>query len=319
MTASSASSLPADETPAPDYAVLLMAYGGPDSLDDLERYLLDVRGGRPLTPEQLAQARARYAAIGGRSPLLGITRQQAAALSEALQRPVYVGMRHWSPYIADTVMEMAASGVQRAVALCMTPHSSPLSAGAYAAQLQQGLGALPRPFSVVCPGGWYRNRLYVQAVADSISEGLCRDAGWGQAHVVFTAHSLPIRPDDPYDEQVHETAHLLAQRAGLAEGRWSVCYQCQGDGHMPWLGPGLHETVAGLGAQGVRRVLVAPTSFVSDHVEVLYDIDIECRAAAQAYGIELRRTASLNASPAFIAALADVARQAARRWTCAES
>ncbi len=298
----------------------MMAYGGPNSLDDVEAYLTDVLGGRQPAPAHVAAARKRYAAIGGRSPLLEITQAQANGLEEELNRTpqqrwrVYAGMRHWHPYIRQAIAEMASAGEQDVIALCMTPQYSRRSVGAYQQKVREALAEMGTAMSVTYVDSWHKNALFSEAIGAKIRMALDRFAASDRpgVHIVFTAHSLPaaiIEQGDPYDAQVRETAWLVASRLGLRPEQWRVAYQCAGGGNMPWLGPDLMETIGELAGQ-CSNILVAPVGYVADHVEILYDLDIEARSFAAARGVRLERTDSLNADPAFIAALAAIVRQA---------
>lgn len=292
-----------------------MAYGGPDSLDDLEPYLLDVRGGRPSSPEALAEMRGRYARIGGRSPLLDITREQARALEQALGDPdvrVFVGMRHWKPYIREAVADILAWGARQVVAICMAPQSSQMSSGAYHDKLKAALleldGFAPKLDFVP---GWHDHPGLIRAYAGKLIAALERFPApeRGSVQVLFTAHSLPsarLGSDDPYDAQVADTARLVASTAGLPETQWQVCYQSIPSGARGWLGPKMEDVVVGLAEVGARNILIVPVGFLADHVEILYDIDIECRELAEARGAHLERTGSLNCSPALIETLRDI-------------
>lgn len=323
-------------------AVLLMAYGGPRSLDDVEPFLLDVRGGRETPRELVEEVTARYRAIGGGSPILARSREQARALEAELGRGggewrAFVGMRHWHPYIREAVGEIVEGGFDELVALCLTPQESRMSVGAYFAALDEALESVGsgadstgrRPV-VRRVRSWHDHPGFLDAVARTVEEGLRRfpkagPAGSdGEAQVVFTAHSLPesiLRDGDPYDRQVRETAARVAERVEARAGRplaWRVAYQSAGARAVPWLGPSLEEALEGLAAERTREgrpaqaVLVAPVGFVSDHVEILYDLDVEAREEARRLGVYLERTASLNDAPDFIAALADVVRSALR-------
>jgi ferrochelatase len=308
-------------------AVLLMAYGGPERLEDVEPFLLDVRGGRPTPPELVAEVRARYAAIGGGSPLLRITRQQAAALEARLNAEdagdrewrVFAGMRHWHPYVAEAVLEIAAAGIRRGVALCLAPQYSRMSIGAYLRSLDQALAALPegeRP-ELARVESWGDHPLFLDALAEKVEEAFGRLPAGADPKVIFTAHSLPARivaAGDPYDAQLRATAAAVADRAAARLGRpldCTFCYQSAAAGATDWLGPSIEEEVVRLARAGHRHLVVCPVGFVADHVEVLYDLDVEARRLAEAAGASLHRTASLNASPTFVAALADVVRRAA--------
>jgi ferrochelatase len=295
-------------------AILLLAYGGPDSLDDLPAYLADIRGGRPTPPELLTEMRHRYALIGGRSPLLAITRRVADKLSDKTGRPAYVGMRHWQPRIAEAVAQMARDGVERFVAICMAPHASRMSTGAYRARLEEALAAAGDGMRADFVESWYREPAYLDGIAANVRAAMSRfgaEAGTGRGPmVVFTAHSLPasiLAQGDPYDSQLAETARLVAGRVGLPDDRWTRCYQSAAKTGVPWLGPAIEEKVPELASAGERDIVVAPTGFIADHVEVLYDLDIGLQEIASRCGARVERTPMLNDSPALIDALADVA------------
>lgn len=296
------------------HAILLMAYGGPDSLEDVAPYLLDVRGGRPTPPDLVEEIRRRYAAIGGKSPLLEITRRQAAALEAALNQAgnggyrVLAGMRHWKPYIREAVAEIARAGITRVTAVVMSPFGSPVSTGAYTAHLRTAVemqdAAWRERLELRTVEAWYGHPAFARVLAQTVRDGL--DAA-RPAAVVFTAHSLPAdaveRSGDPYQRQYAELCKLVANAAGLDAGGWRACYQSVGAGGLRWLGPSLDETLRELAAAGVKNVLLAPLGFLCDHVETLYELDIEARAAAAQLGMTLTRAAALNDHPAFIAAL----------------
>jgi ferrochelatase len=301
--------------------ILLMAYGGPDSLDDVEPYLLDIRGGRPTPPELVDEIKERYALIGGRSPLLDITRQQAEALEAHLNRDgdaryrAYVGMRHWQPRIKEAVAHMAGDGVEQAVALVMAPHYSRMSTGAYFARLDEAIQELGANISFSRIENWHDHPGFIAALEEKSTDALARyDGGGADAvpKVIFTAHSLPTRIldwGDPYDAQLRETASLLAEGLNLPPDRWLFCYQSAGRSPEPWLGPQIEDVIVELAQAGEKRLLVVPIGFVCDHVEVLYDIDIEARQLAEAHGARLERSQSLNTSPTFIAALAEIVKR----------
>lgn len=305
-----------------------MAYGSPGDLTDVEAYYREIRGGRPPSPEAVEELRTRYLAIGGRSPLHEVTTRQAVALEAALNARggawrVYVGMRHWRPWIADAVERMAQDGIRRAVGLALAAHASRMSTGAYVDAAQKAFDALGggrRP-EVTFVRSWATAAGFVEALARRLVPAIGRSAASAGAsgasrevHVIFTAHSLPERIrtwDDPYPREVEATSRAVAKRARLGDGMWSVAYQSQGRTAEPWLGPGLGETLERLAASGARSIVVCPVGFVADHLEVLYDIDIEAAEHARALGLELTRTASLNDAPDFIEALASVVQAAA--------
>jgi protoporphyrin/coproporphyrin ferrochelatase len=294
--------------------VLLMAHGSPDHLDDMAAYLQHVRGGRPTPQALVDDIRGRYRLIGGRSPLLEITRSQGKALEERLnvdstQFRVYVAMRHWHPFIADTMKQLWSDGIRRVVAVSMAPQYSRLSVGAYHRALEAAQAGLGISLDVTTVASWHDHPLLLQAFAERVQEVCSRlsDEAWTQLCVVFTAHSLPQRilaEGDPYPREVERTAAGVAKLLGLTS--WEVVYQSQGATAEPWLGPTLDEIFERLRAQNRRALLLVPIGFVCDHVEILYDIDILAQKVAQEKGLCLMRTASLNTSPTFIEALASV-------------
>jgi len=302
----------ANQRTAGKLGVLLMAYGGPTSVDEVEPYVMDVRGGRPLAPALLEEIKERYRKIGGRSPLLAITQRQAMALEDELGRngvsaPVFVGMRHWFPYIRDAVQAIAGGGIRKVVAICMTPHFSKLSVGAYFSQYQAALSSLGLELETIYVREWHTRRELVRAYANKVSEAVRRfsDEERREIEVLFTAHSLPesrLEPDDPYDRQQRETAALVAERVGNL--KWGFAYQSQGYTKDNWLGPRVEDKLREFAQAGVRNVLIVPTGFICDHIEILYDVDIAFRELAESLGIRLERSASLNDDPLLIKALA---------------
>ena len=296
--------------------VLLMAYGGPGSLDDVEPYLLDVRGGRPTAPELVAEITARYAQIGGRSPIRERTEAQARALALALgpDWPVYVGMRHWHPYIREAVERILADGGRRVVAIVLAPHYSAMSVGAYEQKL---LDAAEGRLELALVRSWGDHPQFLEAVTDRVTQALQRFPAPKRVQVLFTAHSLPERilaTGDPYPDQLRASAAAVAKLANLA--LWHFAYQSAGQSPEPWLGPEAGAVMTELAGQGHRDFLITPIGFVCDHVEVLYDVDVVYRALATRLGVHLERTDSLNDNPLLVAALADIARTAAaeRGW-----
>jgi ferrochelatase len=283
-------------------AVILMAYGSPEHPEDIPAYFADIRGGRPVRPEAVAELTERYRRIGGRSPLNEIAEAQRAALEEEIGLPVFVGMKHWHPWIADAVDAALADGAERIVALVLAPHYSRMSIGGYRDRLETALDGRAELSFVE---SWHDHEPYIELLADRVRGT--------DAHVVFTAHSLPERilaDGDPYRDQLLETSQLVAERAGVE--RWSFAFQSESATGEPWLGPDILDELDALHAGGVRKVLVAPVGFVSDHLEILWDIDVEARERAAELGLELDRIESLNADPAFIRALADLVKKASR-------
>jgi ferrochelatase len=293
-----------------NHAVLLMAYGGPDSLEDIEPYLMDVRGGRPTSPEFIKEIRDRYALIGGRSPLREKTEEQARSLEKALGNGtrVYVGMRHWTPFIAQTFEKMVADGVENVTAVAMAPHYSRMSVGAYRNKVEEAQAKLGTSIPVTFVESWHDHPLFLEAVAGKVRERL-RESETPPA-VIFTAHSLPeriLQDGDPYHQQFVASAEGVARLLGLTEWHWA--YQSAGSTTDKWLGPDVSTKLDELSARGVRDVLIVPIGFVCDHVEVLYDVDIYYRDYGAKRGMSVRRTESLNACPSFIRAISAIVRE----------
>jgi len=294
-------------------AVLLMAYGSPDRLDQVEAYYTDIRRGNPPPPELLQELLGRYRAIGGGSPLSRIVEDQRSALEAELAargRPmrVYAGMRHIEPRIGTIVEGMAADGVERFVAIALAPQKSSNAAG-YRRAVETALAGLgDHAPAVAYVDSWYDQPRFIEALAVTTSEALARFPDPGHVRVMFTAHSLPARvvsEGDPYAQQLAGTAALVAARLGLTEFAFS--FQSAGRTGEPWLGPDILDEIRRLAAAGVAELVIRPIGFVADHLEVLYDIDIEAQAVARSVGVRLERARSMNDDPIFIAALADVA------------
>ncbi|MFN3332910.1 MAG: ferrochelatase [Caldilinea sp.] len=293
-------------------AVLLLAYGGPNSLEDIPAYLLDIRGGRETPQELIDEISHRYAAIGGASPLLHITQSAAIQLQARIGLPVYVGMRHWTPWIKDALAQMAADGVERAAVICMAPHYSSLSIGAYRRRLDEALAQLDRPIEIRFVESWHTQPDYLDAVAANVRATLQRyaPAERDEVLVVFTAHSLPefiLERGDPYDRQLRETAQRLAEKLALPADRWTFSYQSAAKTGVPWLGPQIENYIVELAKSGRKRLVVAPIGFIADHVEVLYDIDIGVQHIALEHGVRVERPPMLNDSPAMVTILAALA------------
>jgi ferrochelatase len=288
--------------------VLAMAYGTPAGPDDVEAYYTHIRRGRPPAPEQLADLQRRYDAIGGISPLLAITRAQCARLQAALGDDFLVlfGQKHAAPFIEDGVRELAAAGVSEVVGLVLAPHYSAMSIGQYADRLAKAAAAEGLPCTTI--ESWHLLPAYLHFLAGAVRDALSQVPA--DSEVVFTAHSLPQRiteTGDPYPGQLRETAHEVAARLRLA--RWSTGWQSAGRTPEPWLGPDILDVVRGRAAAGSPGVGVCACGFVADHLEVLYDLDIEARQVAEAAGLPFARTRSLNDDPAVFAALAGVVRR----------
>lgn len=285
-----------------DAAVVLMAYGSPERLADVPDYYADIRGGRPIRPELLADLVERYRRLGidESSPLNAITEQTRAALERKLGLPVQTGMRHWQPRIADAVEVALAAGARTLVGIVLAPHFSRMSIGRYRELFEQAVAGRVRTAFVE---SWGDDEGFVELLA-------ARVRGTG-AHVVFTAHSLPARilaDGDPYQDQLLRTAGLVAERAGVSD--WSFSYQSESPTGEPWLGPDILDHLAELAARGVREVLACPVGFVSDHLEIRWDLDVEAAGRARELGLGFSRIAMPNADPPFVAVLARLARSA---------
>jgi ferrochelatase len=298
--------------------VLLMAYGGPDSLADIPAFLLDIRGGRPTSQGLIDEITENYRKIGGKSPLLELTQLQASLLEKKLNEDTppgiryrtYIGMRHWTPWIKDAVDQMIADGIRHAVALVLAPHYSSMSIAKYFSKLDDALHEHDEPFTYDAITRYHDHPLYIEALAQRVRQGLAEMPP--DTLVIFSAHSLPVRimeQGDPYDAQVKETARLVAKQSSLPDDRWVFSYQSAGRRPEPWLGPQIEELVVELAERGHRHLLSCAVGFVVDHVEVLFDIDIKAKQAAEAAGAQLARVPSLNDDPLFITALADLVRQ----------
>ena len=290
-------------------AVLLLAHGSPDSVEDIPEFLLQVTRGRPVPSEVVEEIKHRYGLIG-RSPLTEVTLRQGKLLSTELGLPVYVGMRNWKPFIADVVRTMAGDGIEHAVVICLAPQNSRTSVGLYGS----ALGATDKlPFSVDFVDSWHDHPLLIEAFAEKLKVGMASASQEFEQKiaVVFTAHSVPQRTianGDPYQKQAEETAALVAAEASLARDDWKFAFQSQGMSGGPWLGPTVEETIRTLKTQGYGGIMVQPIGFLCDHVEVLFDIDIAFKKFADAEGLRLWRTESLNDSPLLTAALAEISR-----------
>jgi ferrochelatase len=283
-------------------AVILMAYGSPERPEDVPAYFSDIRGGHAVRQGAVDALVERYRRIGGSSPLNRITEAQRAGLEEAAGLPVYVGMKHWHPRIPEAVEHALAGGAERLVGVVLAPHYSRISIGGYRERLEDALNGRAELTFVE---SWHDHEPYVELLAERVRGT--------EAHVVFTAHSLPERilaEGDPYRDQLLETSQLVAERAGIAD--WSFAFQSESPTGEPWLGPDILVELERLHRTGVREVLVAPVGFVSDHLEILWDLDVEAREKAAQLGLELARIESLNADPAFIRALADLVEKASR-------
>jgi len=284
-------------------AVVLMAYGSPERLEDVPLYYADIRGGRPIAQDHLDDLVARYRSLGveDHNPLNAVTEETRATLERELGLPVFTGMKHWSPRIKDAAERALAAGADVVVGLVLAPHYSRLSIAGYREQLEEALDARAELRMIE---SWHDFEPFVDVLA-------ARVRGTA-AHVVFTAHSLPARildEGDPYQEQLFETARLVAEAADVDD--WSFSYQSESPTGEPWLGPDILDHLAALHAQGVRDVLVCPVGFVSDHLEIRWDLDVEAQERAHELGMTVQRIDMPNADPEFIRALAALVEQEA--------
>jgi protoporphyrin/coproporphyrin ferrochelatase len=287
-----------------DAAVVLMAYGSPDRIEDVPAYYADIRGGRPIAPAQLDDLVARYRRLGieDSNPLNEITERTRAALEAELGIPVFTGMKHWAPRIADAAEAALATGAATVVGLVLAPHYSRMSIGGYRRLLEEALGGRA---GLEFVESWGTEPGFVDLLASRIRGT--------NAHVVFTAHSLPARilgEGDPYERQLRDSAAAIAERAALGKRSWSFSYQSESPTGEPWLGPDILDHLAELQARGVTDVLVCPVGFVADHLEIRWDLDIEAHDKARELGLNLERIEMPNDDPAFVATLAGIVRRA---------
>jgi ferrochelatase len=308
--------------------VVLMTFGSPKTVDDVPAYMTSVRGGRVPSDELVAEFQRRYRIIGG-SPLIEITRQQADAVQAELARlrpdgqqfVVTIGMRNLQPTIADAFAQLADAGIREIIAIIMSPQYSPLIMGGYHRAVDEACGVLRnqgRPVSAKVAGAWHTNPWFLESLADRIQEALDRlpTSVRDSVPVLLTCHSLPqrvVEREPDYLVQIHDTVNEMVRRVGLADDRWQFAYQSAGHTPEEWLKPDMKDLLPGLRQAGHRHVLMAPVQFLSDHLEILYDIDVAAREDAERLGISFHRTESLNVSPKFIRALADVTLEVADR------
>lgn len=297
------------------YAVLLLAHGSPDSVDEVPEFLLRVTGGRPLPSQVVEEVKHRYSLIG-RSPLTQLTLKQGELLEAELGFPVYVGMRNWKPFVADTLRAMISEDVSRAVVICLAPQNSRTSVGLYRSALGNNL-----PFKIDFIESWHDHPLLIKAFVEKLNCGwqrACVDLG-AKVPIIFTAHSVPertIAEGDAYEKQAKETASRVAQEAGLHSQHWSFAFQSQGMSGGAWLGPTVEDTMLALKANGHHGVFIQPIGFLCDHVEVLYDIDIGFKQFAEKQGMRLWRAESLNDSPLLAKALAELVKSRLAKSAC---
>jgi len=294
-------------------ALLLLAFGGPRSLDEVESFLTRLYRGRKPSPERLERVKEHYQLIGGCSPLLKITQEQAKGLEEKLKvkgygLKSYVGMRYGHPIIEETMKEMLQDGIEEVIAIPMAPFESRESTGAYIEEVkrvQKNIGEVLKISFVV---GWHMHPLFLEAIREKIHEGLTGFTPEERkgVHLLFTAHSLPksIVEKDPYAREIEESIRGVLE--GFEGQSWHMAYQSKGGGPEEWAGPDVESVLTNLFEGGGRKVLIVPIGFVSDHIETLYDIDIVYRRKAESLGMVLKRSPSLNSSERFIQALANI-------------
>ncbi|MFH0916701.1 MAG: ferrochelatase [bacterium] len=285
--------------------ILLLAHGGPGSLEDIPAFLERVRGGRPCSAQLVAEVGEKYRCVGGASPLPDVTRRAARRLEEACGLPVYVGMLHWHPLLEDAIPQMAMDGVSRALVVCLVPHFSECSVGRYHGRAVSAANGSGVAFDLV--DSWHTLSPYIEGLVDSIVASQRELMSTPGAHVIFSAHSLPkaaLPPGDPYEPQLRETAEMVAKELGLPSEDWTVAYQSASGPGQDWLGPSVDEVILGLAERGIRQVVLCPFGFVADQVEVLYDLDVVTNEKARGLGITIARTPLLNDGPALIDSLA---------------
>lgn len=296
--------------------LLVMTYGGPDNIDEVEPYLLEVRGYRPTAPEIIHEVRERYREIGGRSPILEHTQAQAAAIEAALNASgkdfkAFVGMRHWHPYIKDALAEMQAQGIERAVGLVMAPHYSRMSIEAYFKKIEQAESSV----QIARIDDWHLLSGYLDSLVKRVCVALERfpESVWAETPVIFSAHSLPqkiLEWNDPYPAQLGETVDALMQRLGPQP--YEFAFQSAAITPDPWLGPDVSEYIKRFAAEGKKNILICPIGFVTEHVEILYDIDIVYQNLAKSLGVHLERIEMLDTAPDMINGLAQLVRTKAK-------
>ncbi len=286
-------------------AVLLLAHGAPERVEDVPEYLHFVRGGRPVSPQVLEEVSHRYAAIGGSSPLRHWTQVQAEALAGRLGLPVFYAMRNWHPFIRETMDRIRDAGVERLAAICLAPQYSKMSVGFYFRRTQEAKLDACANAEIVWAKSYHDAPLLVEAFAEKL-----RPVAAGR-RVLFTAHSLPeqaLAESDPYERECRATAALVATAAGVDD--WDFAFQSQGMTGDRWLGPTVESMLDRYAAESIREVTLHPIGFVCDHVEVLFDVDVLFRNYAAERGIALLRPESLNGSPKYTEALAAIAGRA---------
>jgi len=295
-------------------AIILMAYGSPNSLDEVADYLSQVRGGRSSSLDEIEHLKNRYQRVGGRTPLLQITKAQSEALekklvAEGLPARVSYGMKHWHPFVEDVVEKIDLDNPPALIGVALAPHYSKLSIGGYEESVRRGLAKKSSNTRFIMVKSWHLQPSLIRALSSRVSNKLREMGDSGETALVFTAHSLPVRAvseDDPYKVQLLQTSKLVAEEVRAT--KWYFAFQSASGPPGPWLGPSLKEKISELSRNGTKRILVCPVGFVSDHLEILYDLDVEAREFAESHGVVLDRTPSLNDDPGLVESLAATVR-----------
>lgn len=296
--------------------VLVMSYGTPESMEQIEAYYTHIRRGHPPSAEQLAELTERYETIvGGVFPLRENTNLQVRELEnflnegqQSFEYHCYQGLKHASPFIEDGIEQMAKDGITRGVGVVLAPHYSIMSVGGYIERAKKKSAELGVDLAFV--ESYHLHPQLLLALTQRVKAALTKFTDIEQVHVLFSAHSLPekiLEMNDPYVDQLLASSQAVAEQAGVS--KWQFAWQSAGRTAVPWLGPDITEVLKELHHNGVKSVLICPIGFVSDHLEVLYDIDIECKAIGKELGMHIERTESLNADPLYIATLAEVVKQ----------
>lgn len=295
--------------------VLLMAYGTPRNLDEVEPYYRDILGGRSPSPEAVEELTERYRMVGGKTPLLEITRDVAELLGKRLnngtgedQWRVYIGMKHWFPYIAEAIGDIVEDGVDELVAIPLAPHYSKMSIAGYEQLVENGLQSQDSSPPTRFVESWHGNPRFIELIAQRVRDGLARfDVDASEVEIMFTAHSLPARIleyGDPYPQELMNSAGAVARAAEVES--WRFAYQSAGMTGIPWLGPDILDSIEEVSSDGGKNILVVPFGFVCDHLEILFDVDIEAIEKAEELGVNLARIEMPNDSPEFIDTLYDL-------------
>jgi ferrochelatase len=294
--------------------VLLMAYGSPEKPEDIEPYYTDIRRGNKPTPELLAELTERYNTIGGTSPLLRITKAQAAGLQAELgdEYQVFIGMRHWTPWIHEAVADMQKAGITQAVGIVLAPHFSSMSIAKYIEKVEEAKAALNYDVDIQYVKSWHTEPLYLEILAEKVEEAKKKftEAEHDVLTAIYTAHSLPeriLQTSDPYREQLIETCQLLSLRTHIEN--WQFAFQSAGRTQEKWLGPDLLDVITHEANRRQKALLVCAVGFITDHLEVMYDIDVEGQQKAKELGVHLERAGSLNDHPKLVQLFANLVRE----------